>query len=453
MNDGTSERALFEVQAQVMIYDDAVKQWTHAGSSGEAGLSKVQIYHHTVNNTFRVVARRVQDREVVINSSIVKNMKYSQATPNFHQWRNRQSIYGVIFSSPEDAETFAQHILDIVDSLNAAYQQLSTSSGNRAPPTSAAPKTISRPIQNGYEGSGDLLTNEDYDQRQSGGSQFSAGLRTLVPAAPAAAKQKSGPISKSEAPSPMAPPTAPPTVSSTSVAPSTPSGGGCPPPPPPPPVPAVGRAKKQDGEFGEEEGGGLAAALQGAQLKKVAQSAVDSDQQSSSSSNSGSAAVARASVAGGGSGGGGGGGREGGGGPVDMMSEMAKRLQARKAKTERGGSGGPPGGIGATPSQTDSEPGSCGQIEPPFPKSKAPGFTPVKRLSMNSSGSSPSSGLSNISNASVRTLSSGPALNSSTSSSSDLESLKQEILVEISRELNKIKDEIIDAIKAELNKQ
>lgn len=109
--------------------------------------------------------------------------------------------------------------------------------------------------------------------RQSDGLQFSVGLRTLVPAAPAAVKQKSGPISKPEAPSPMAPPTAPPTVSSTSVAPSTPSGGGCPPPPPPPPppVPAVGGAKKQDEEIGEEGGGGLAAALQGAQLRKVAQ--------------------------------------------------------------------------------------------------------------------------------------------------------------------------------------
>lgn len=44
---------------------------------------------------------------------------------------------------------------------SAANQQLPTSSGNRAPPLSAAPRSI----QNGYEGSRDLLTNEDDNQR------------------------------------------------------------------------------------------------------------------------------------------------------------------------------------------------------------------------------------------------------------------------------------------------
>lgn len=45
-----------------MIYDDVSKKWVPSGNT--QGLSKVQIYHHTGNNTFRVVGRKLQDHEV-----------------------------------------------------------------------------------------------------------------------------------------------------------------------------------------------------------------------------------------------------------------------------------------------------------------------------------------------------------------------------------------------------
>jgi enabled protein len=45
-----------------MIYDDANKKWVPSGTSH--GLSKVHIYHHFINNTFRVVGRKLQDHEV-----------------------------------------------------------------------------------------------------------------------------------------------------------------------------------------------------------------------------------------------------------------------------------------------------------------------------------------------------------------------------------------------------
>lgn len=46
---------------------------------------------------------------------------------------------------------------------SAANQQLPPPSGNRGPPASTAPRT--RSIPNGYEGTGDLSTNEDDYQR------------------------------------------------------------------------------------------------------------------------------------------------------------------------------------------------------------------------------------------------------------------------------------------------
>ena len=49
-------------RASVMIYNDADKKWIAAGTS--SGVSKVNIYHHSINNTFRVVGRKLQDMEV-----------------------------------------------------------------------------------------------------------------------------------------------------------------------------------------------------------------------------------------------------------------------------------------------------------------------------------------------------------------------------------------------------
>ena len=45
-----------------MVYDDSNKRWIPSGTS--SGLSKVHIYHHQLQNTFRVVGRKLQDHEV-----------------------------------------------------------------------------------------------------------------------------------------------------------------------------------------------------------------------------------------------------------------------------------------------------------------------------------------------------------------------------------------------------
>ena len=57
-----SEHAIVAARASVMVYDDGNKKWVPSGSS--QGISKVQIYHHSVNNTFRVVGRKLNDHEV-----------------------------------------------------------------------------------------------------------------------------------------------------------------------------------------------------------------------------------------------------------------------------------------------------------------------------------------------------------------------------------------------------
>ena len=72
-------------------------------AGGSTGFSRVRIYHHTGNNTFRVVSRKIQDHQVMINRAVPKGLKYNQATQTFHQWRDARQVYGLNFGSKEDA--------------------------------------------------------------------------------------------------------------------------------------------------------------------------------------------------------------------------------------------------------------------------------------------------------------------------------------------------------------
>ena len=59
-----SEVPIVSARAHVMLYDDASKKWIPAGTGGQQASSKVQIYRHTGNNTFRVVGRKQSNHEV-----------------------------------------------------------------------------------------------------------------------------------------------------------------------------------------------------------------------------------------------------------------------------------------------------------------------------------------------------------------------------------------------------
>ncbi|XP_055088367.1 protein enabled homolog isoform X1 [Periophthalmus magnuspinnatus] len=112
-----SEQSICQARAAVMVYDDANKKWVPAG--GSTGFSRVHIYHHTGNNAFRVVGRKIQDHQVVINCAIPKGLKYNQATQTFHQWRDARQVYGLNFGSKEDANVFASAMMHALEVLNS----------------------------------------------------------------------------------------------------------------------------------------------------------------------------------------------------------------------------------------------------------------------------------------------------------------------------------------------
>lgn len=133
------------------------------------------------------------------------------------------------------------------------------------------------------------------------------------------------------------------------------------------------------------------------------------------------------------------------------MSEMAKRLQARKARTE---GAQPP----AAPAASNDQHDVPGPAESPF---KAPP-APAKITKTTSIAPTPSVDVTATRKAPFGTES--PAVSrsnraqcqldeSATTYSPEMESLKQDILAEMRRELQKIKDEIVEAIISEMNRR
>ena len=55
--------------------------------------------------------------QVVINCAILKGLKYNEATPTFHQWRDSRQVYGLNFASKEDAGNFSAAMRGALDAL------------------------------------------------------------------------------------------------------------------------------------------------------------------------------------------------------------------------------------------------------------------------------------------------------------------------------------------------
>ncbi|MEE6493660.1 hypothetical protein FKM82_016907 [Ascaphus truei] len=118
MAAATSEQSICQARASVMIYDDTSKKWVPI-KPGQQGFSRINIYQNTASNTFRVVGVKLQDQQVVINYSIVKGLKYNQATPTFHQWRDARQVYGLNFASKEEATAFSNAMLFALNIMNS----------------------------------------------------------------------------------------------------------------------------------------------------------------------------------------------------------------------------------------------------------------------------------------------------------------------------------------------
>lgn len=382
-----SEQSICQARASVMVYDDTSKKWVPI-KAGQQGFSRVNIYHNTASSTFRVVGVKLQDQQVVINYSIVKGLKYNQATPTFHQWRDARQVYGLNFASKEEATTFSNAMLFALNVMNS----------QEGGPSSQ------RPLQNGPSPDEmDFQRRQVMEQQQQRQDSLerraSAPGPTLPPGHPSTA---SAPLSCTGPPPPPPPPVPPPP---TGVA-----------PPPPPPLPAGGI---QGASHDENSVSGLAAALAGAKLRRVQRP----EDASGGSRSDGS----RAS-----SGGGGGGG---------LMEEMNKLLAKRRkaasqtdkpadrkedeAQTEEPSTSLSPGGRATSQTSNPTEAG-----RKPWERSNSV-EKPVSSL--------------------LTRMKPAGSVSDGTLDPFDLDRMKQEILEEVVRELHRVKEEIIGAFRQELS--
>ncbi|XP_067274497.1 enah/Vasp-like b isoform X2 [Pseudorasbora parva] len=237
-----SEQSICQARASVMVYDDTSKKWVPI-KPGQQGFSRINIYHNTTNNTFRVVGVKLQDQQVVINYSIVKGLKYNQATPTFHQWRDARQVYGLNFASKEEANTFSNAML-------FALNVLSSQDGGPA---------VQRQLQNGpsteelevQRRQMEMQAHVERERRSSNSGSPFQGHPVVLSVAPPTAPPP--PLSMG---GPCPPPPPPP----------PPSAGAPPPPPPPLPVGGYGGGASQDDSQGST---GLAAMIAGAKLRRV----------------------------------------------------------------------------------------------------------------------------------------------------------------------------------------
>ncbi|KAM9732973.1 vasodilator-stimulated phosphoprotein isoform 1-T1 [Menidia menidia] len=432
-----SESSICQARATVMIYDDGNKKWLPAGAGPQA-FSRVQIYHNPTNNAFRVVGRKMQtDQQVVINCPIVRGLKYNQATPNFHQWRDARQVWGLNFGSKEDAALFANGMAHALEVLNSMADAGSCVTSER--PTDFALKgyaTLPRPVSNGpspeeLEQQRRLeqqrLEQQERERQEREKQERERQERERLERERQAAAVHVPPAPPMPSGGPTPPPAPPPP-------PGPPPAAGIPPPPGPPPPPAgppsagpppappLPSAGGGDGGIGGGGAGGLAAALAGAKLRKVSK-----QEDGAPATPIGRADSSRGSNSSIGGGGGG------------LMGEMSAILARRRKAADTGEK--PP----VKPQDNDdSEPqGQSDTLRRPWEKSSMTRNNSIPK----SMDSTPS-----LSQA-LRSKGTSNSNDAGGSDDSDLEKMKQEILEEVRKELQKVKEEIIGAFVQELQKR
>ncbi|XP_045144137.1 ena/VASP-like protein isoform X2 [Echinops telfairi] len=408
------EQSICQARASVMVYDDSSKKWVPI-KPGQQGFSRINIYHNTASNTFRVVGVKLQDQQVVINYSIVKGLKYNQATPTFHQWRDARQVYGLNFASKEEATTFSNAMLFALNVMNSQEGGPSTQ----------------RPVQNGPSPDEmdiprrQVMEHQQQQRQESLERRASAPGPILPPGHPSSAT--SAPLSCSGPPPPPPPPVPPPPTGTT--------------PPPPPPLPAGGA---QGTSHDESSVSGLAAALAGAKLRRVPRP----EDASGGPSPSGTKTDPNRASSGG-----------GGGGLMEEMNKLLAKRRKAASQTDK------PADRKEDESQTeDPSPSPSPSTRTAGPPANAPeaGRKPWERS--NSVEKPVSSLLSRTPSVAKSPEAKGPlqsqphprmkpagSVNDVALDAFDFDRMKQEILEEVVRELHRVKEEIIEAIRQELS--
>ncbi|KAL3874579.1 hypothetical protein ACJMK2_037567 [Sinanodonta woodiana] len=110
---------LVSAKVLLMMYDEVNRRWWPSSELIEFG-----IYHNTSNNKMTIIGKESDSHEVILASDISIGMKYIQATPIFHQWRDTAfHVYGLKFTNERDADEFAYVMFAALETINDEHQQ------------------------------------------------------------------------------------------------------------------------------------------------------------------------------------------------------------------------------------------------------------------------------------------------------------------------------------------
>ncbi|XP_048341341.1 ena/VASP-like protein isoform X4 [Sphaerodactylus townsendi] len=388
---GEREQSICQARASVMVYDDTSKKWVPI-KPGQQGFSRINIYHNTASNTFRVVGVKLQDQQVVINYSIVKGLKYNQATPTFHQWRDARQVYGLNFASKEEATTFSNAMLFALNIMNSQQD---------------GGPTTQRQVQNGPSPDEmDVQRRQamEQQQRQESLERRTSTTGPILPSGhPSAAAAAGLPLSSGGPPPPPPPPVPPPPAGSAPL--------------PPPPL-SVGTCL-DDGSVS-----GLAAALAGAKLRRVQR---PEDVSGGSSPSGASKSDANRTSSGGGG----------------LMEEMNKLLAKRRKAASQ--SDKPTDKKEEESQNEDASTSPSPVTRGPVQQQNSSGDAGKKLWERSNSVEKPVASL-------LSRMKPASSSNDVAMDTLDFDRMKQEILEEVVKELHKVKEEIIDAIRQELSR-
>ena len=92
------EHSICQVYACVMLYDDSRKQWMPSG--GTPGMSRVHIYQHQSNNSYRVVGRLMSDQSVSIYTLLDGDKQNMCEVLNLDS-QNWNALFWTLFSNQQ----------------------------------------------------------------------------------------------------------------------------------------------------------------------------------------------------------------------------------------------------------------------------------------------------------------------------------------------------------------
>ncbi|KAI6067834.1 Ena/VASP-like protein [Aix galericulata] len=106
------EQSICQARASVMVYDDTSKKWVPI-KPGQQGFSRINIYHNTATNTFRVVGVKLQDQQAALEA-------WAQSAEAEHKlWEGSQSMHNRGQGSLHPPHLFPAPLVMVAEDVSA----------------------------------------------------------------------------------------------------------------------------------------------------------------------------------------------------------------------------------------------------------------------------------------------------------------------------------------------